>query len=73
MLKSDYIYSIHPSEVIVCPDSLVVEHQSCKLEVASSILASGFFATASFYSEIIFFTLTQSEGEEVGFRGNIFE
>ena len=28
---------------IMCPFSLVVEHQSCKLEVASSILAGGSF------------------------------
>ena len=26
----------------MCPFSLVVEHQSCKLEVASSILAEGY-------------------------------
>lgn len=26
---------------IVCPDSLVVEHQSCKLKVPSSILGQG--------------------------------
>ena len=42
---------------IVSPFSLVVEHQSCKLEVASSILAGGFgnilYFFENFYVEVV--------------------
>ena len=36
-----------------CPFSLVVEHQSCKLEVASSILAEGYCNILCFISMLV--------------------